>query len=72
MFRRATNYHGHTRIGKDGRPNRFAKIRCFYCTELGHTSNVCYYRKFHLNLLSKDYIKTNQPRLSKVSVQKVI
>ena len=27
----------------------------------GHTSNVCYYRKLHLNMLPMDYLETNQP-----------
>ena len=53
------------------RYNRFANVRCFYYMKLGHTNNVCYYRKLHLHLLPKDYFETNQPRPIKIWIQKV-
>ena len=46
--------------------NKFANVECFYCMTKGHTSNVCFYRKLHLNMLPLDYLKTNQPRPRKV------
>ena len=52
------------------RVNKFANIECFYCMTKGHTSNVCFYKRLHLNLLLLDYLKTNQPRPRKVWVQK--
>lgn len=48
------------------RTNKFANVKCFYCMTKGHTSNVCYYRKLHFNLLPMDYLETNQPRPRKI------
>ena len=50
--------------------NKFANVQCFYCMTLGHASNVCYYRKLHLQLFPLDYHETNQLRPFKVWVQK--
>ena len=60
----------HPRKAFHSRINRLANVECFYCLTKGHTSNVCYYRKLHLNMLPKDYNVTNQPRPRKVWVQK--
>ena len=60
----------HTRKAYHPRVNKFANIECFYCMMKGHTSNVCYYRKLHLNMLPLDYFETNPPRPRKVWVQK--
>ena len=54
------------------RVNKFANVKCFYCMIKGHTSNVCFYRKLHMNMLPMNYLKTNQPRPTKVWVQKDI
>ena len=35
--------------------NKFANVECFYCMKLGHTSNVCFYRRLHLNMLPVNY-----------------
>ena len=48
------------------RSKRFANVKCFYCIILGHTSNIYYYRKLHLQLLPLDYFDANQPRPTKV------
>ena len=50
--------------------NKFTNIECFYFMTKGHTSNVCFYRRLHLNMLPLDYLETNQPRPRKVWVQK--
>ena len=60
----------HPRKAFHPRINRLANVEYFYCLTKGHTSNVCYYRKLHLNMLPKDYNVTNQPRPRKVWVQK--
>ena len=60
----------YTRKAYHPRVNKFANVECFYCMTKGHTSNVCYYRKLHLNMLPMDYLETNQPRPTKVWVQK--
>ena len=60
----------HTRQLYAPRRNRFANVECFYCMTKGHTSNVCFYRRLHLQLLPLDYFETNQPRPIKVWVQK--
>ena len=60
----------HTRKTFHPRINKFANVECFYCMTKGHTSNVCYYRKLHLNMLPVNYNVTNQPRPKKVWVQK--
>ena len=52
------------------RLNRFVNVKCFYCMTFMHSSNVCYYRRLHLQLLPLDYLETNQPRPLKVWVQK--
>ena len=62
----------YTRKAYHPRINKFTNVECFYCMTKGHTSNVCYYRKFHLNMLPMDYHETNQPRPRKVWVQKNI
>lgn len=54
------------------RVNKFTNVMCFYCMIKGHTSNVCFYRKLHLNMLPMDYLDANQPRPRKVWVQKKI
>ena len=58
----------YTRKAYHPRVNNFANVECFYCMTKGHTSNVCYYRKLHLNMLPMDYFETNQPRPRKVWV----
>ena len=63
LYKRNNASHAHGR-------NRFTNVRCFYRMTLGHTSNVCYYKKLHMNLLSKDFGDVNQPRPLKVWVQK--
>ena len=60
----------HTRKAYYPRKNKFANVVCFYCMTKGHTSNICFYRKLHLNMLPLDYLETNQPRPRKVWVQK--
>ena len=60
----------HPRKAFHPRINKFANFECFYCMTKGHTSNVCYYRKLHLNMIPMDYNETNQPRPRKVWVQK--
>ena len=57
MSRKTNNHHRHDKLIRVGKQNRFAKIRCFYYMKLGHTNNVCYYIKFHLNLIPKDYFE---------------
>ena len=52
----------HTRNSYSHRRNKFANVEYFYCMTKGHTSNVCFYRRLHLNLLPSDYLETNQPR----------
>ena len=52
----------YTRKAYHTRVNKFANIEYFYCMTKGHTSNVCFYRKLHLNMLPLDYLETNQPR----------
>ena len=56
----------HTRKSYFLRRNKFANVESFYCITKGHTSNVCFYRRLHLNLLPFDYLETNQPRQKKV------
>ena len=46
-----TRYVSHTKKTYYPRVNKFANVECFYCMTKGHTSNVCYYRKLHLNML---------------------
>ena len=65
-----TRHVPYTRKTYHPRVNKFANVECFYCMTKGHTSNVCYYRKLHLNMLPMDYLETNQPRPRKVWVQK--
>ena len=65
-----TRHVSHTRKTYHPRVNKFANVECFYCTTKGHSSNVCFYRKLHLQLLPSDYFETNQPRPRKVWVQK--
>ena len=60
----------HTRKAFHPRINKFTNVECFYCMTKGHTSNVCYYRRLHLNMLPVNYNVTNQPRPRKVWVQK--
>ena len=60
----------YTRKAYHPRINKFINVECFYCMTKGHTNNVCYYRKLHLNMLPMDYLETNQPRPRKVWVQK--
>ena len=60
----------HPRKVSHPRINKLANVECFYCMNKGHTSNVCYYRKLHLNILPVNYNETNQPRPRKVWVQK--
>ena len=62
----------HPRKAYHPRINKFANVECFYCMTKGHTRNVCFYTKMHLNMLPLDYLKTNQPRPRKVWVQKNI
>ena len=52
------------------RRNKFTNVECFYCMTKGHSSNVCFYRKLHLQLLPSNYFETNKPRPIKVWVQK--
>ena len=63
-----TRHVSYTRKAYHPRVNKFANVECFYCMTKGHTSNVCYYRKLHLNMLPMDYLETNQPRPRKVWV----
>ena len=60
----------HTRNSYSPRRNKFANVEYFYCMTKGHTSNVYFYTRLHLNLLPLDYLETNQPRPRKVWVQK--
>ena len=74
-FRRHTQpqhqrHVSHTRNLYSLKINKFANVEYFYCMTKGHTSNVFFYRRLHLNLLPLDYLKTNQPRSRKVWVQK--
>ena len=62
MPKRDTNSYRYSENARVRKPNRFVKIRCLYYIELGYTKNVCYYKKFYLNLLPLDYVDTNQPR----------
>ena len=59
-----------TRKAYHSRVNKFTNVECFYYMTKGHTSNVCYYRKLHLNMLPLDYFETNKPRPKKFWVQK--
>ena len=63
-----TRYISHTRKAYHPKGNKFANIEYFYYMTKGHTSNVYFYRKLHLNLLPLDYLKINQPRPRKVWV----
>ena len=65
-----TRHVSYTRKAYHSRVNKFENVECFYCMTKGHTSNVCFYRKLHLNMLPLDYLETNQPRPRKVWVQK--
>ena len=65
-----TRHVSHTRKAYHPRVNKFANVKCFYCMTKGHSSNVCFYRKLHLQLPPSDYFETNQPRPRKVWVQK--
>ena len=56
-----TRHVSHTRNSYSLRRNKFANVEYFYCMTKGHTSNMCFYRRLHLNLLSLDYLETNQP-----------
>ena len=60
----------HTRKAYHPKKNKFANVEYFYYMSKGHTSNVWFYRRLHLNLLPLDYLETNQPRPIKVWVQK--
>ena len=59
----------HTRKTFHPRRNKFANVKYFYCMIKGHSSNVCFYRKLHLQLLPLDYFEINKPRPIKVWVQ---
>ena len=72
MSRKTTNHLSHNSFSKVGRQNKFSKTKCFYCMKFGHTNNVCYYRKLHLNLLPMDYFESHKSRPNKVCVQKVV
>ena len=65
-----TMYVLHTRKAYHTKINKFANVKCFYCMIKGHSRNVCFYRKLHLQLLPSNYFETNQPRPRKVWVQK--
>ena len=65
-----TRHVSYTRKAYHPRVNKFANVECFYCMTKGHSSNVFFYRRLHLNLLPLDYFETNQPRPRKVLVQK--
>ena len=67
-----TRHVSHTRRAYHPRRNKFTNVECFYCMTKGHTSNVCFYRRLHLNLLPLDYLKTHKPRPNKAWVQKVV
>ena len=67
-----TRHVSHTRKAFHPRRNKFTNVECFYCMTKGHTSNVCFYRRLHLNLLPLDYLETHKPRPNKVWVQKVV
>ena len=67
-----TRHVSYTREAYHPRRNKFSNIEFFYCMTKGHTSNVCFYRRLHLNLLPLDYRESNQPRPRKVWVQKNI
>ena len=58
----------HTKKAYHPRINKFANVECFYCMTKGHTSNVCFYKKLHLNMLPLDYLETNQLRPRKLSI----
>ena len=45
---------------------RFSNVKCFYCMTLGHTSNVYYYKKLHLNMLPLNIDDINQTRPLKI------
>ena len=72
MSRKTTNHLSYDSFSKVGRQNKFSKAKCFYYMKFGHTNNVCYYRKLHLNLLPMDYFKSHKPRPNKDWVQKVV
>ena len=65
-----TRHVSHTRKAYHPKINKFANVECFYCMTKCHTSNVCFYRRLHLNMLPLDYLETNQPRPRNVWVQK--
>ena len=65
-----TRHVPYIRKAYHSRVNKFANVECFYYMTKGHTSNVYYYRKLHLNMLPMDYLETNQSRPRKVWVQK--
>ena len=60
----------YTRKPYHPRRNKFTNVECFYCMTKGHSSNVYFYRKLHLQLLPSDYFKTNKPRPRNVKVQR--
>ena len=72
ISRKTTNHLSNDSFSKVGRQNKISKTKCFYCMKFGHTNNVCYYRKLHLNLLPMDYFESHKPRPNKVWVQKVM
>ena len=63
-----TRHVSYTRKAYHPRVNKFTNVECFYCMTKGHTSNIYFYRKLHLNMLPLDYLETNQPRPRKVWV----
>ena len=63
-----TRHVSYTRKVYHPRVNKFANVECFYCMTKGHTSNVCFYKKLHLNMLPLDYLETNQLRPRKLSI----
>ena len=65
-----TRHISYTRKAYYPRVNKFENNECFYCMTKGHTSNVCFYRKLYLNMLSLEYLETNKHRPRKVWVQK--
>ena len=65
-----TRHVSHTKKAYLPRRNKFANVKCLYCMNKGHSSNVYFYRKLHLQLLPSNYFETNKPRPIKVWVQK--
>ena len=67
-----TRHVSHTRRAYYPKRNKFVNVEYFYCMTKGYTSNVCFYRRLHLNLLPLDYLETHKPRPNKVWVQKIV